>query len=209
MTMKQLQIDSALIMDKFYVDLFNSNQERGYWRYTAIDGTEVNVSGDGHPNPYPPYWYYAIQLVPVNDYYALGQFYDKYGDIISRGKYSWERIRGIGGITKVGDWEYYDADGEKTVVNEDATYGEFTYEDVIRKLESRGILNRRTGKNREGLDIYFHPSEGYWHVSIIDEAGLTTGEGKYHEIHIHKDTGRILKNATTKYMVIDIHHPPY
>jgi hypothetical protein len=200
--MGQLQIDSTLIMDRFYVDLFNENHENGHWNYTAIDGTGVETSG-GEINQNLPYWYYVVQLIPAHDYYWLVQSYDEYGNITSRGKYSWKSVRGLGGgVTKVGNWEYYDENGVKTVMNEDAAHGEFTYEDVLRKLESRGILNRRTGKNREGLDIYFHPEERYWFVSIIDDAGVITGKGKYREIHIHRNTGRIIKDTTTPYMVI-------
>ncbi|MDR2910781.1 MAG: hypothetical protein LBV47_05395 [Bacteroidales bacterium] len=192
---QDLQIDSTLIMDKFYVSLFNENQERGRWEYIAPDGTKV-WANRGKDN-------YLIQLIPAHDYYVLAQYYDEHGRIRERGKFSWHNGFAMG--TEVGDWEYYDGNGIKTVVNKD-TYGELTYEDVIRKLEARGILNRRTGKNREDLKIYFHPTESYWYVFIVNGAG--TIEGKYCEIHIHKDTGRILEDQKGPFYIIDSAVPP-
>lgn len=186
------QIDSTLIMDRFYIDQFYENKERNSWEYTTSDGTEVRAS-DVRSYHYNSGYSFSLRLTPPYDYYRLVQLYDGKGDIISRGKLSW---RNAGGGTKIGEWEYYDENGVKTIVNEE-TNGKVTYEDVISRMESKGILDRETGKSREeDLDIYFSPEKDCWVVRIVFE------ERRHHRIHIHKDSGRILRNEKGPFVII-------
>ena len=70
----------------------------------------------------------------------------------------------------VGEWEYYDENGELTqVIDEDKKFGKFGYNELLLFLDQQGHINLETGENRENTQFAYNVENKQWGVRTMND----------------------------------------
>lgn len=170
--------------EKFDIATFEANRRNNTYQFEKADGTVVrqmkygdifieNSTGTEAQSP-PP-------LIP---YWLEKQYYPN-------GKIKHKGHRMTQGSLPIGSWEYYDEQGCKTVVDEGAKYGKFSYNDVILFLDKEKLIDLSTNKGIDNLRITYDIKRHEWHV--IAHPGGT------YECCFDAETGEVLEYRQLKY----------
>lgn len=154
--MRNNNIDSSLIVNQLDIETYYKNKVSGEWTYNLPDGTKVEI-GDSNYRKSEGEEYRTFQMVTIPAkprFYRLLQTYYYDGKIKSKGCLLTRSLR-------IGIWEFYDEQGNKTEINEDLKFPDFTYNDVLLFLHKRKLINIYTGEHREKIDIEYH-EKPYW-----------------------------------------------
>lgn len=104
---------------------------------------------------------------------------------------------GANGI-KVGKWIYFDEMGKiLKVVDEDSKFGKFGYQELLAFLNREGLVNIKTGKNRDKVKAFFEKSEHgnkTWTVEVITEF-LADNYSRGWKYKLDGDSGKLLDKA--------------
>jgi hypothetical protein len=173
-------IDKHLICDTFDIENYEKNcPKNNWWEYELPDGTKIEKDAIDLR------WqginlYYEMKIFPPKPkFYQIIQLYYENGKI-------WKRGKTLGGSVPVGEWEYYDPQGNKTIVNEDSKFGAFNYNEIYLYLHRHGYIDVYTGENRENLSLYFHEEKGYWTAAIKNMEKRIRDK-----FYFDKDTGKV------------------
>ncbi|MDR2916332.1 MAG: hypothetical protein LBV74_16150 [Tannerella sp.] len=172
--------------EKFDIATFEANQKNNTYQFEKADGTVVrqmkysttgifieNSAGIEVQSPLP--------LIP---YWLEKQYYPN-GNIKHKGH------RMTQGSLPIGMWEYYDEQGNKTVVDEGAKYGKFSYNDVLLFLDKEKLIDLSTGKGLDNLRITYDIKRYEWHV-IVHPGGT-------YQCRFNAETGDVLEYQQLKY----------
>ncbi len=192
----------------FDINRFNKNKDidRSY-KYKDVGGNvvfEVENNAD---------FYDRWEILPNNFYKTYSQYYHKTGVLAKTGTY-------FGGAyiddvqhltTKVGKWQYYD---EKGILikeeNEEAKFGKFGHENLLKFLETEGLINTKTGEGKKFLNISYGvdtitkiveerkenpwmPNKGEW--SVIYSKTLPLND---HIYIINGESGKVISHRDIK-----------
>lgn len=148
--------------EKIDLKLYKSFEENSDYRYVLPSGNIIfrmsffnEDGGSQYESVKPPSF-----LTIYKEFYASG--YIKKKEIY------------IGENVKVGFSEYYDKNGNKKEINEDAKFGKIKPQDALKFLEKKGIINLVTGKgkfDKDGrptfeLNFENNANEKYYVISI-------------------------------------------
>ena len=145
-----------------------------YWNFTE-NSIETQLFGDTR-------YGFTMRQTPPNP--AFFQIYKQYypnGYLKLKGK-----CMG-GGATKIGEWEYYNENGELTSkVDEDKKFGKFGYNELLLFLHQQKHINIETGENREKVDFGYSIEKKQWGVYAINTYYWVT------EYVIDGETGKVI-----------------
>jgi len=133
--------------------------------FTLKDGTEIYRAG------YPEY-FTEERILPKPSFLKWNKQFYPSGFIKFKGLSFGDQHMGANGI-RVGQWTYFDELGKVTkTVDEDRKFGNFGYNELLAFLDKEGLIEVKTGKNRENVNAIFESSESgdkTWFVEIITE----------------------------------------
>jgi len=133
--------------------------------FTLKDGTEIDRSAS-------PTEYTEECILPKPSFLKLNKEFYRSGFIKFKGLSFGDQHMGANGI-RVGQWTYFDELGKVTkTVDEDRKFGNFGYNELLAFLDKEGLIEVKTGKNRENVNAIFESSESgdkTWFVEIITE----------------------------------------
>ena len=170
--------DHMVFQDKLDIESFYKGQS-GTWNRSLEDGTQIEIIDflDEKNNLI----FFVTATLPKPKFYTILQQYDAKGQIKRRGKV-------LGGLA-VGEWEIYDEQGRKSILNEDDKFGKFTYNDVALFMHNKGHIDVNTGKNRERLVLSFDEIKNRWNVAL---KGTPDEDVEYTYI-LDGETGKLIK----------------
>jgi len=151
--------------DRLDFDLLEKNAEKNEslgenhvhydWEYTE-DGAKTRLFGDKKTG------FIMQQTPPMPAFFMIYKEYHPNGILKSKGK----RTGGGSASSKIGEWEYYDKNGKLTSkVDEDAKFGKFGYDELLRFLHEKGHINLETGENREGPECRYDAKTRRWYAT--------------------------------------------
>lgn len=150
-------VDSLLIVNQLDIDAYFKNKgDALYYAYSLPNGTEIKITDSNfRKSEGEKYRTFYMKTTPAKPcFYTLMQTFYYNGKIKERGCYLQSDL-------KIGTWEYYDEHGNKTEVNEDLGYPEFSYNDVLLFLHKENLVNVYTGQNREKITMAYY-ERPYW-----------------------------------------------
>lgn len=190
--METLSTDTAYIKDRF--DIENFEKQGG-----ALGGTQIFTDQNGYEiritksvyhmfgNPEGPFTDYNVVTYPPRKYYFIYQKYNSEGNIQQRGINYF-------GVLNIGEFEFYDADGNKKVEIYELPPNRFTLNDVYAFMEKKGWVDDKA-KNRNFLVVTTDPEKkGNWKITIDDTK-------RYYRIdyELHRDTGSVIQKSEGYY----------
>ena len=96
---------------------------------------------------------------------------------------------------KVGKWIYFDPGGKiLKVVDEDNKFGKFGYQELLAFLDAEGLIDIKTGKNRDKVKAFFEKSEEgnkIWTVEVTTEF-LADAYSRGWKYKLDGDSGKVL-----------------
>jgi len=142
---------------------------------------------------------YYNEYPPVPDFYAIHKYFYPNGNIKLRGKYMAQHL-------SFGEWIYYDEQGNIIKkVDEDAKFGKYKIEDILKFIEKEGWIDLKTGEGREHAIIHENgecdiiPSRFSVYYADVEKPYwiITIDPARYNEFHrtiyhLDIDTGEVL-----------------
>ena len=181
-TIMDKRIDFNLLEERAEkTPLAGENQYQYSLEYEDTDGSVCKIFGNKTngfvewqtpPNP--------VFLKIYKEYYPNGYL-----------KVKGKRLRN--GATLIGEWEYYNENGQLTsTVDEDKKFGKFGYNELYLFLHQQKYINIETGENREKVSFGYNIETKQWSVTI-------TGLGYWMtEYLIDGETGEILNKKESQ-----------
>lgn len=114
-----------------------------------------------------------------------GKFYDVYNVYYPNGKIKEHGIR-LDGM-KIGKWEFYDEQGNVTIVDEDADFDEFDYNKVLLFLDEKGYIDIHNGDGADNFSLNYNLEAKQWKVTAKDK------NEKWLVYILSGKTGRVVK----------------
>lgn len=125
------------------------------WEFIADDDTEIQIKGNKING------FVELQIPPKPAFFKIYKEYYPNGDLKIKGK------RMGTGATMVGEWEYYDENGQLAAQkNEDEKFGKFGHNELLLFLAQQGHINLETGENREKADFGYNSETKQWEVYV-------------------------------------------
>jgi len=167
--------DSNMESSKFDESLFHKYYPSDFTD-TLSDGSYIEyiLMSTG-----PAKWIY-----PAHKFYCIYEEFNEDFILIKRG-YCLGRM-------DIGKWEYYDMQGNKTIVDEDEKFGnpKFTYNHLILFIEKKGYVNTKTGEGREKIkSLGFNKEKKAWVIYVEEEVDL------WKLFIINSNNGSVIKSA--------------
>ena len=145
------------------------------WTFTE-NGTETRIFGNKRRG------FTMWQTPPKPAFFQIYKQYYPNGYLKLKGKCMGN------GITKVGEWEYYNEKGELTSkVDEDKKFGKFGYNELLLFLHQEKYIDIKTGENRERVSFGYDVEDKEWGVSITNPSHWIT------EYVINGETGTVIE----------------
>ncbi|KMQ61254.1 hypothetical protein ACM39_17710 [Chryseobacterium sp. FH2] len=123
-----------------------------------------------------------ISILPPNSFFTTYKEFYSNGNIKSKGKYFGD-CKFYRFSNKIGNWYYFDEKGKLLQqVDEDKKFGKFSYNEVLKFLETQKYINLNTGEGRDKIEVKYYYSDKstkkLWYIVIsIGEAYQIPGEG--------------------------------
>ena len=144
------------------------------WTFTEND-TETRVFGNKRRG------FAMWQTPPKPAFFQIAKQYYPNGYLQLKGKCMYD------GVTKIGEWEYYNENGELiSKVDEDKKFGRFGYNELLLFLHQQKHINIETGENRENVRFGYDVEKKQWGVVITDSSYWIT------EYTIDGKTGEVI-----------------
>lgn len=153
-------------------------QQHNEPRITLPDGTSIVQSGNRETG------FIVNTTPPKPSFFVVYKYYYGNGNIR-------EKAVILGADTYVGKSYQFDEKGKLTKeTNEDAAFGKFGYNDVLRYLHQQKMINIHTGENRDKLHLKFNNIDGRktWEAEIEING--------FNNLYVlDGETGEVLKKA--------------
>lgn len=167
------------------------------------NGTKVATYFDGGwyiiistMNNYPTKQEYA----PAESFYKIEKVFYLNGNLRHKGA--------LLGEVRIGKWSFYNEDGTlKKEVDEDTKFGVVKPSDIVKIIESEGIINRRTGESilRGKFDSWTIPlTDGRFYMYVARHLGI-----RFHNDPALQEIGTNGKLWTFSYMMDGAHTMSY
>jgi len=165
-----------VLLDK-YAKVYQQKDANGsYFEYDLTfteDGIKTRINGDTR------HGFVVEQTLPRQAFFKILKTYYPNGYLKMKGK-----LLG-GGLTIVGEWEFYDENGQLThVVNEDKKFGKFGYYELLLFLYQQGYIDLETGENRGVANFVYNVEKKQWTVDVF--------VGTWYSFTIDGETGEVL-----------------
>ena len=165
------------------------------------DGTEIFRSA--HTDSFEE----EVHLPKPSFLKILRTFYPS-GFIKMKGYSFGDLNEGANGV-KVGNWYYFNEQGKLTeTVNEDQKFGNVDYPKILAILEKDGLINIKTGKNREQVTAFFERNDdgtSVWKLEVITEFHADD-HAKVWRYSVDGSTGKILERLRLTITYTEIDH---
>ncbi|WP_407497365.1 hypothetical protein [Elizabethkingia anophelis] len=188
------------MFEKFDFDLDASNYagyeyaDDSYYNYGANGYYKLKNNGAFNPGNYKEGpGYYVIPPSPA--FNSISYTYYKDGKIKVTGK-----IAGFNSGIKIGIWKFYDETGKLTEVDEDKKFGLWDFNKVLAVLDKDGVINLKTGKNREfeKLQFFFDKDKKEWKVKVFKK-NINVIVEEYWEYLFDGNTGKYTRDWYERY----------
>jgi len=167
-----------VLLDKFAKKVEMKDDKGIYFAYdwTFIEnGTETRIFGNKRRV------FTMWQTPPKPAFFQIYKQYYPNGYLKLKGKCMGD------GITKIGEWEYYNEKGELTSkVDEDKKFGKFGYNELLLFLHQEKYIDIKTGENRENVRFGYNVENKEWGVRITKSSHWIT------EYVIDGETGAVI-----------------
>ncbi|WP_312302266.1 hypothetical protein [Chryseobacterium sp.] len=192
--------NNSNFFEKFDFDLDANNYagyeyaDDSYYYYGANGYYKLKNNGAFNPGNYKEGpGYYVIPPSPA--FNSISYTYYKNGKMKTTGK-----IAGFNSGIKIGIWRFYDETGKVTEVDEDKKFGFWDFDKVLSVLEKDGVINLKTGKNREfeKLQFFYDKDKKEWKVKVFKK-DINVLVEEYWEYLFDGNTGKYTRDWYERY----------
>ncbi|WP_407475507.1 hypothetical protein [Elizabethkingia anophelis] len=194
-------INDSIMFEKFDFNL-DVNNYAGYEPapesyYTYGGNRFYKLKEGGAFSPYNggyPYISYIV-IPPLPGFYSIRYGYYQNGLLEKQGS-----IAGFNSGIKIGKWKFYDETGKVTEVDEDKKFGLWDFNKVLAVLDKDGVINLKTGKNREfeKLQFFFDKDKKEWKVKVFKK-NINVIVEEYWEYLFDGNTGKYTRDWYERY----------
>ncbi|WP_407475506.1 hypothetical protein [Elizabethkingia anophelis] len=193
-------VTNSTMFEKFDFDLDASNYagyeyaDNAYYTYGANGFYKLKSGGVFSPyNGKSSIYYTFIPTAPA--FYSVDYIYYENGDMRATGKSA-----GFSSGIKIGKWKLYDKIGKVTEVDEDKKFGLWDFNKVLAVLDKDGVINLKTGKNREfeKLQFFFDKDKKEWKVKVFKK-NISVFVEEYWEYLFDGNTGKYTRDWYERY----------
>ncbi|ATL42177.1 hypothetical protein CMU69_18710 [Elizabethkingia anophelis] len=193
-------INDSIMFEKFDFDLDANN----YAGYEYADDSYYNYGANGFYklkngavfSPYNGKSSISCTFIPAAPaFYSIDYIYYEKGNMRAMGK-----IAGFSSGIKIGKWKLYDESGKVTEVDEDKKFGLWDFDKVLAVLDKDGVINLKTGKNREfeKLQFFYDKDKKEWKIKVFKK-NINVIVEEYWEYLFDGNTGKYTRDWYERY----------